>query len=87
MKARVLACQQRVSRMDPATLVSQFMTPYEKLITAPEGTSLKEANDIIWDHKLNLKARVLACQQEYPSEESMHSTSAPASTRAGTRCS
>ena len=43
----------RVSRMDPATLVSQFMTPYEKLITAPEGTSLKEANDIIWDHKLN----------------------------------
>ena len=43
----------RVSRMDPATPVSQFMTPQEKLITAPEGTSLKEANDIIWDHKLN----------------------------------
>ena len=43
----------RVSRMDPATPVSQFMTPREKLITAPEGTSLKEANDIIWDHKLN----------------------------------
>ena len=29
------------------------MTPLEKLVTAPEGTSLKEANDIIWDHKLN----------------------------------
>ena len=43
----------RVSRKDPATPVSQFMTPQEKLITAPEGTSLKEANDIIWDHKLN----------------------------------
>ena len=43
----------RVSRMDPATKVSAFMTPFEKLITAPEGTSLKEANDIIWDHKLN----------------------------------
>jgi len=43
----------RVSRMDPSTPVSQFMTPAEKLITAPEGTSLKEANDIIWDHKLN----------------------------------
>ena len=43
----------RVSRMDPATKVSEFMTPFEKLITAPEGTSLKEANDIIWDHKLN----------------------------------
>lgn len=43
----------RVSRMDPRTLVSEFMTPLEKLIVAPEGTSLGEANDIIWDHKLN----------------------------------
>jgi len=43
----------RVSRMDPETQVTEFMTPQEKLITAPEGTSLKEANDIIWDHKLN----------------------------------
>ena len=43
----------RVSRMDPATKVSEFMTPFDKLITAPEGTTLKEANDIIWDHKLN----------------------------------
>ena len=43
----------RVSRMDPTTPVSAFMTPAEKLITAPEGTSLKAANDIIWDHKLN----------------------------------
>ena len=29
------------------------MTPFEKLIYAEEGTTLKEANDIIWDHKLN----------------------------------
>ncbi len=43
----------RVSRMDPTEKVSTFMTPLEKLITAPEGTTLKEANDIIWDHKLN----------------------------------
>lgn len=43
----------RVSRMDPATKVSEFMTPREKLITAPDTTTLKEANDIIWDHKLN----------------------------------
>ena len=43
----------RVSRMDPNTKVSTFMTPFDKLITAPEGTTLKEANDIIWDHKLN----------------------------------
>ena len=43
----------RVSRMDPSVKIETFMTPLEKLITAPEGTSLKEANDIIWDHKLN----------------------------------
>ncbi len=43
----------RVSRMDPSTVVSTFMTPLEKLITAPADTSLKEANDIIWEHKLN----------------------------------
>ena len=43
----------RVSRMSPETKVSEFMTPFEKLITAEEGTTLKEANNIIWDHKLN----------------------------------
>lgn len=43
----------RVSRMDPSTKVKEFMTPLEKIIYAPEGTSLKEANNIIWDHKLN----------------------------------
>ncbi len=43
----------RVSRMDPATPVSEFMTPFDKLIWAKEGTTLKEANDIIWENKLN----------------------------------
>ncbi|MBE6649168.1 MAG: IMP dehydrogenase [Ruminococcaceae bacterium] len=43
----------RVSRMDPTTKVSEFMTPFNKLICAKEGTTLKEANDIIWDNKLN----------------------------------
>jgi len=43
----------RVSRMDVSTKVKEFMTPLEKLITAPASTTLKEANDIIWDHKLN----------------------------------
>jgi IMP dehydrogenase len=43
----------RVSRMGPETKVETFMTPLSKLISAPEGTTLKEANDIIWDHKLN----------------------------------
>ncbi len=43
----------RVSRMDGSEKVSTFMTPREKLITAPASTTLKEANDIIWDNKLN----------------------------------
>jgi len=43
----------RVSRMSGAEPVSEFMTPIEKLVTAPSGTSLSEANDIIWDNKLN----------------------------------
>ncbi|MBQ7689363.1 MAG: IMP dehydrogenase [Clostridia bacterium] len=43
----------RVSRMSPDEKVRTFMTPREKLITAPAGTTLKEANDIIWDNKLN----------------------------------
>ena len=43
----------RVSRMSMDEKVETFMTPREKLVTAPEGTSLKEANNIIWDHKLN----------------------------------
>ncbi len=43
----------RVSRMDPNTKIEEFMTPFSKLIYAPEGTTLKAANDIIWDNKLN----------------------------------
>ena len=43
----------RVSRMSLDTKVKEFMTPIEKLVTAPEGTTLKEANDIIWDNKVN----------------------------------
>ena len=43
----------RVSRMSRDTKVSEFMTPFEKLIYAYEGVTLKEANDIIWDNKLN----------------------------------
>ena len=43
----------RVSRMNPDTPVREFMTPFEKLIIGKEDTTLKQANDIIWDHKLN----------------------------------
>ena len=43
----------RVSRMSKDTLVSDFMTPLASLIVGEEETTLKQANDIIWDHKLN----------------------------------
>ena len=43
----------RVSRMALDTPVAEFMTPFEHLITAQESTTLKDANDIIWEHKLN----------------------------------
>jgi IMP dehydrogenase len=43
----------RVSRMNGNEKVSTFMTPFEKLITGAKNTTLKEANNIIWDEKLN----------------------------------
>ena len=43
----------RVSRMEKSLPVRDFMTPFDHLVTADESTSLKVANDIIWDHKLN----------------------------------
>ncbi|MDO4742862.1 MAG: IMP dehydrogenase [bacterium] len=43
----------RVSRMDPQTPVAEFMTPISNMVVAKEGISLSEANDIIWDNKLN----------------------------------
>ena len=43
----------RVSRMSTDIMVKEFMTPFESLIVADESTTLKQANDIIWDNKLN----------------------------------
>lgn len=43
----------RVSRMAADTKISQFMTPFEKLVYARNGCTLSEANDILWEHKLN----------------------------------
>jgi IMP dehydrogenase len=43
----------RVSRMEPGTPVASFMTPLSELIYGRDGISLSEANDLIWDHKLN----------------------------------
>lgn len=43
----------RVSRMTPDTKVKDFMTKLDDLVYAQEETTLKEANDIIWEHKIN----------------------------------
>ena len=43
----------RPSRDDRSKLVKDFMTPRDKMIVADEKSSLKTANDIIWDNKLN----------------------------------
>ncbi|MEG2653730.1 MAG: IMP dehydrogenase, partial [Ruthenibacterium sp.] len=45
----------RVSRMQGDELVSDFMTPFDRLVVAPDTTTLKEANDIIWEHKINAR--------------------------------
>ena len=43
----------RISRMSLDLKVKEFMTPLEKLVVAKSGITLKEANDVIWDNKLN----------------------------------
>ena len=67
----------RPSRMAPDLQVHEFMTPFSKLIWAPEGTTLKEANDIIWDHKINQlpivsedgKLRYMVFRKDYDSHK------------------
>ena len=43
----------RPSRDPKDAPVKNFMTPFDKLIYAKEGVTLGEANDIIWENKLN----------------------------------
>lgn len=43
----------RISRTPSDKLVRDFMTPFDHLVYGREGISLSEANDIIWDHKIN----------------------------------
>lgn len=43
----------RITRTSSDTPVREFMTPYDKLVTGLDGISLSEANDLIWDHKIN----------------------------------
>ncbi len=43
----------RADKMTLDTPVAELMTPFERLVCGNEGITLSEANDLIWQHKLN----------------------------------
>ena len=43
----------RISRMDMEDQVRNFMTPVSEMVVGSSDITLKQANDIIWEHKLN----------------------------------
>ncbi|NLI91004.1 MAG: IMP dehydrogenase [Peptococcaceae bacterium] len=43
----------RVNKYSMDLKIQEFMTPFHSLIYGKEGISLSEANDMIWEHKLN----------------------------------
>lgn len=43
----------RIAKCPLETKIKEFMTPFAKLVCGQEGTTLSEANDLIWEHKLN----------------------------------
>jgi IMP dehydrogenase len=53
----------RIGRDSLDKKVKEFMTPFDHLITGNLGISLSEANDIIWDHKLNTLP-IIDCDQK-----------------------
>ncbi|WP_276839556.1 IMP dehydrogenase [Anaerovibrio lipolyticus] len=53
----------RITRMTMDTPASEFMTPFDKLVYAGANTTLSEANDLIWEHKLNMLPLVDANQR------------------------
>ncbi|MDI9455627.1 MAG: Inosine-5'-monophosphate dehydrogenase [Spirochaetes bacterium ADurb.Bin315] len=67
----------RPSRTSPDTLLEDIMTPFESLIYGFEGITLSEANDMIWDNKLNTlpiidkdrKLKYLVFRKDYESHK------------------
>lgn len=53
LKGIVTGRDYRLSTDSRDRIISEFMTPLEKLIVGQKGITLSEANDIIWKHKLN----------------------------------
>jgi IMP dehydrogenase len=44
----------RLGRCDLGDRVEHYMTPFDKLVYGEEGITLHDANDLIWEHKLNV---------------------------------
>ena len=63
----------RPSRTPLDTPVRDFMTPFSEMVYGMEGITLSEANDLIWEHKLNClpiidqdqKLRYLVFRKDY----------------------
>lgn len=65
----------RVSRMDRSEKVKNFMTPVDKLVKAKYGITLSEANDIIWDNKINscrYSTRTAVCMAVFRKDYDSH---------------
>ncbi len=43
----------RAEKDDPTKKIATFMTPFSRLTVGEAGMTLTEANQVIWDHKLN----------------------------------
>jgi len=43
----------RISHCKPNSKVKDYMTPLEDMVTGQEGITLSQANEIIWDNKIN----------------------------------
>jgi IMP dehydrogenase len=43
----------RLSRTSPTEPVGKFMTPFSDLVCGTSGLTIEDANDLIWDHKIN----------------------------------
>ena len=43
----------RITKVDLDEPIDRFMTPIEKIVCANKGVTLSEANDIIWENKIN----------------------------------
>lgn len=53
LKGIVTSRDYRINKYPLDLPIEKFMTPFESLFYGKEGITLSEANDLIWEHKLN----------------------------------